>query len=103
MPLDRPEGQGRRTGLAHSSDDTAMAPGRHIAAGPGVTLLDFARREDLFILDNNRADTILSILIRPDARDDVVDRIDDVSVAIVAKSSVRPLRGVADNRYRSID
>ena len=55
-----------------------MTAGGHIAAGPGIGLLDGASGEDPLLLDQNRAGLIAALIVLPDPRGDVVDRIDNV-------------------------
>ena len=43
------------------------------------------------------------MLIGPDARDKILDRMDNVQVAVIAYGAVRPLGGGTDNRHRCVD
>src|SRR5262245_6572219 len=98
VPFDRLEGKLRRAWMAHPADDTAMAAGRDIATGAGVGLLYITRRKNLFVEDRHRANDILAVAVGPDARGDIVDRIDDVAVAVVTDRPMRPLRRITGDR-----
>src|SRR5215472_10497187 len=103
MPLDGPECQGWRAGLAHGPDNTPVAARGYIAPGARVSLLYLACREELFILNDHNAHTVPTVGIRPDARQDVIDRINDIAVAVVADRPVGTLRGVAHEGHGRID
>ena len=80
-----------------------MAARGGIAAGTGVGFLDLTRRENLLVLDGDGANAVPSRLVCPDARDDVIDRIDDVLVPVVAGGAVGLLRGIADDGHGGVD
>src|SRR5436853_6331311 len=80
------------------AQDAAMSAGGDVAAGPRVGLLDVARGEYLLVLHEHDAGAVAPGLVRPHARDDVVDGIHDVLVAVVADLPMRALRGVATDR-----
>ena len=80
-----------------------MAAGRDIAARPRVALLHFARGEDLLLLDQHQPGAVLAVVVRPDARGDVIDRVDEVLRAVIADHAVRTLGRVAAQRQRRIE
>src|SRR5207244_13282726 len=55
------------------------------------------------VLHEHDARAVAPGLVGPHARDDVLDRVDDVLVAVVAHLSVRTLGGVAADRQRGVD
>ena len=69
-----------------------MAAGRDVAARSGVALLDVSRREQQLVDDRDDALCVAAALVRPGARADVRDRVDDVVVAVVAERAMRALR-----------
>src|SRR5260370_38060738 len=103
MPLDGPERQGWRAGLAHGSDNASVPPCSHIAPRASIGLLDLTRREELFILNDHNAHTVPTIGIGPDTRQDIVDRINDIAVAVVADRPVSALRGIARAGHGRVD
>src|SRR5262249_7548206 len=58
---------------------------------------------NLLVLDGNSTHAVPPRLVYPDARDDVLDRIDDVLVPVVAGGAVGLLRGIADDRHGGVD
>src|SRR6185436_5607662 len=102
-PLDGAERELWRARMAHSANDPAVTAGRNVTTWPRVRFLHIARREDLLVENRHCADKIAPVLVRPDLRCDVVHRIDNIAIAIVADRPMRPLRGIADNRQRRID
>src|SRR5215813_9531337 len=80
-----------------------MSSRGHIASWAGIGFLHLARCEDLLVLNDDNTHGVTATFVRPDARQDVVYRIDDVAVAIVADGTVRPLRGIADDGHGSVD
>src|SRR6266852_1985866 len=88
---------------ARRAQDAAVPARDDVAARPRVGLLDVARREHLLVLHEHDPRAIAPALVRPYARDDVVDGIDDVLVTVVAELPVRALRGVAADRQRGVD
>src|SRR5437868_5031781 len=80
-----------------------MPAGRHIAARPRVGLLDGARGKDPLLLDQNRAGLVVALLVLPNPRGDVFDRVDDVLRPVIADHAVRPLSGIAANRHGRVD
>src|SRR5712664_1448001 len=95
MPLDWPERQGRWTRLAHGPDDAPMSTRGHIAARASIGLLYLACCKKLLVLDDHDTHTVLAAAIRPDTRQDVVDCVNDIAIAIIADRPVGALRGVA--------
>ncbi len=89
--------------MAGSAEDAAVSAGCHIAAGPGIGFLDGASGEDALFLDQDRAGLVAALLVRPNPRCDVVDRIDDVFRPVVADHAVRPLGGIAADRQGRVD
>src|SRR3989338_2386521 len=103
MALNGLEGQGRGTGLSHRSDDPAVTSGGHVASGAGVALLDIARGEDLLVLDDHPPDRVSSVFVRPNPGDDIIHRVDNVAIAVVAHGAMGSLRGVANYRNGRVD
>src|SRR5712664_2353535 len=103
MPLDWPERQGRWTRLAHGPDDAPMSARGHIAARASICLLHLARCKKLLVLDDHDTHAVLAAGIRPDARQDVVDRVNNVAITIIADRPVGTLRGVAHEWHRRVD
>src|SRR5438132_11792052 len=95
MPLDGPERQGWRARLAHGPDDAPMSTRGHIAARACVSLLHLARCKKLLVLDDHDPHAVLAAAIRPDTRQDIVDCVDNVAIAIIADCPVGALRGIA--------
>src|SRR5438093_5763488 len=88
---------------ARGAQDAAVPARDDVAARPRVGLLDVARSENLLVLQEHDTRAIAPALVRPYAREDVVDGIDDVLVSVVAELPVRALRGVAADRQRGVD
>ena len=88
--------------ITDAAQDAAVAAGRDIAAGPRVALLHLARGENLLLLDQHQADAVLAVLVRPDARGDEIDRIDQVLGAVIADHAVRTLGRVPAQRQRRV-
>src|SRR5262245_63883743 len=80
-----------------------MAAGGHVSARPGVGLLHVARGEHLLVLHEHDAGAVAPGFVGPYTRQDVVDRVDDVLVAVVAQLAVGTLRGIAADRQRGVD
>src|SRR4029453_13986745 len=103
MPLDGLERQSRWAGLAHSPNNAAMATRGHITPRAGIGLLHLARREEQLILNDHNAHAVPATTIAPDAWHDVVNRVNDVAVAIIADCPVSALRGIAHAGHGRID
>src|SRR5258706_6157975 len=103
MQFDRLERKLRQTRMSHAADDAAVTAGGDVTAGPGVAFLDVARGENLFVEDRHRADAVASVLVRPYARCDVIDRVDNVAIAVVGDGAVWPLRRIAGDRHSRVD
>src|SRR2546430_10725424 len=80
-----------------------MAARGHVAPRAGIGLLYLTRREELLILNDHNAHTVPTVVICPDARQDIVDRVNDIAVAVVADRPVGTLRGVAHAGHGRID
>ena len=89
--------------MAGCAKDTAMSAGRHIAAGPGVGLLHGAGGENPLLLDQNRTGLVAALLVLPDPRGDILNRIDNVLRPVIADHAVRPLGGIAADRHGRVD
>src|SRR6516162_3470608 len=95
--------QQRRPVVAGCAEDPTVAARRHIAARPCIGFLDGTGGKDPLLLEQNRTSLVAALLVGPDPRGDVVDRVDDVLWPIIADQAMRSLRGVAANRYRRVD
>src|SRR5215471_451024 len=80
-----------------------MPAGSHVAAGPRIGFLHIPGGKDLLVEKRHSANAIAPALVRPDARSNVVYRIDDVTIAIVGQSPMRSLREVAADRHCRVD
>ena len=89
--------------MAGGAQNAAVSAGRHIAARPRIGLLDGAGGKDALLLDEDGADTVAALVVRPHPRGDVVDAIDDVLRSVVADHALRPLGGVAADRHGRVD
>src|SRR5581483_842024 len=88
---------------AGRADDPAVAAGGRVTAGARVGLLHVAAGEHLLVLNQYDAGAVAPLLVRPDARADVLHRIDQVLVAVVADHAVLALRGVAADGHAGVD
>src|SRR4051794_3052164 len=89
--------------MAGSAENTAMTAGRDIAAGPRVSLLYRAGGEDTLLLDQHGTREIASLIIGPDPRRDVVDRVYDILWPVIANQTLWPLCGVPADRHCRVD
>ncbi len=80
-----------------------MTSSSHVSAWSSITLLNIPCGKDLLFLDDDPANTVAAITVCPNARDNVVYRIDDVAVAIVTDRAMWTLRGVTHNRNLDVD
>ena len=103
VPLDGAKGKLRRAGMAHTTDDTAMTAGGDITARPRIALLHIPRGEDLLVENRYGADEVAAAFVRPDSRSDIVDRIDDIAIAVVAHRAMGALGGIPNDWHRSVD
>ena len=79
-----------------------MAAGCDIAAGPRIDFHDLARGKDLLLLQHDDAGAVAALLVGPDPRRNVLDRVGEVLGAVIADLAVRTLRGVAADRHGRI-
>ena len=73
------------------AENTSMLSGCPVSAGPRILLLDLPGGKYLFVLDNDRSDLILAILICPNFGKNVINRVNDVAITVVADHSVGTL------------
>ena len=74
-----------------------MPAGGSVTSRPGVFLLHFTSGKDLLSLQHDRANIVLSFFVCPYPGEDVIDRINDVTVAIIADNAMGTLGGVPGN------
>ena len=84
----------RRILAAGTAQDAAVTSDGDIAAGPRVHLGNLARCENALVGHQHNTGAIAARLIRPSARCDPIDGINDVARTIVADRPVRALRGM---------
>ena len=89
--------------IAHAAQNAAVPAGGDIATRSRVDLHDLARGEELLLLQHDHAGAVAPLLIGPNTRGNVFDRVGDVSWAVIAVLALRPLRGVAANRNGGVD
>jgi hypothetical protein len=89
--------------MSRSPQNPAVSTGCHIATGPRIGFLDGASGEDPLLLDQNRAGLVVTLLVCPNPRGDVVDRINDVLRTVIADHALRALGGIAADRQRRVD
>ncbi len=74
-----------------------MSASGAVPSRPGILLLHLTSGKDLLILQQDCAKVVLSFSVFPDPGEDVINRIDEVVVAIIADTAMGTLGGVARN------
>ena len=89
----KPDGGGRTNG----AQNAPMPAGGSVTSRPGVFLLHFTRGKDLLSLQHDRANIVPSFFVCPYPGEDVIHRINDVTVAIIADNAMGSLGGIPGN------
>jgi hypothetical protein len=93
----------RRPVMARGTQDAAMSSGCHIAARPRIGFLNSASGKDPLFLNQDCAGLVAALLVCPNPRGDVVERVDNVLRPVIADHTVRPLGGITADGHGSVD
>src|SRR5688572_26486658 len=86
-----------------AAQDAAVTAGRDEATRPHITLLNVSPCENLLLLDQHHAEMIPAVFVRPHARRDEGDGVDEILRSIAADQAVRALGGIATHGERGVE